>query len=150
MIFVYDSCDCYEIAVGVLWYCCGIDVGSLWDLCEISRGIVGECCDLAMVLSWSCCVIPVVFLWYCCGITVYGVAVEMLWYYDYIVAVLMWIPVGLMWNFPWHCWVIAVKLLGDYWDIIIMMVLLWDCLGIAVILLCDSCDCCGIVAGCLM
>ena len=67
----------------------------------------------------------------------------MLWYYDYIVALLIWIPVGLMWNFPWHCWVIAVKLLGDYCDII--MVLLWDCFGIAVVLLCDCCGiCCDI------
>ena len=57
MILVWDPCDCYDIAVGLLWYCCGIDVGSLWDLCGISGGIVGECCDLAMVLSWSCCVI---------------------------------------------------------------------------------------------
>ena len=47
----------------------------------------------------------------------------------------------------WKCF--SVKLLGDYRDIIIM-VLLWDCLGIAVILRWDSCDCCGIAAGCLM
>ena len=73
---------------------------------------------------------------------------EMLWYYGHVVAVFMWSPVGLMWNFPWHCWGIAVKLQGDYCDILIM-VLLWDCFGIAVILLWDSCDCCGIATGVL-
>ena len=74
---------------------------------------------------------------------------EMLWYYGDVVAVFMWSPVGLMWNFPWHCCGIAVKLQGDYRDILIM-VLLWDCFGIAVILLWDSCDCNGIAVGVLM
>ena len=80
------------------------------------------------------------------GITVYGVAVGMLWYCGYIVAVLMWSPVGLMWNFPWHCSGIAVNLQGDYCDILIV-VLLWDCFGIAVILLWHSYDCCWIAIG---
>ena len=100
-------------------------MGSLWDLCGISGGIVGECCDLAMVLSWSCCVIS------------RGILMVLLGDYSDTAMVSLW-----------KCF--SVKLLGDYWDIIIIMVLLWDCLGIAVIWLWDSCDCCGIAAGCLM
>ena len=65
-------------AVIFLRYCCG--------LCYP--------CGILMVLLWDYCDT--------------GVAVEMLWYYGPIVAVLKWIPVGLMWNFPWHCLEIAV------------------------------------------
>ena len=108
----------------MLWYCCGIDVEFLWDLWVISRGIIGECCDLAMASSWSCCVIS------------RGILMVLLGDYSDTAMVSLW-----------KCF--SVKLLGDYWDIIIM-VLLWDCLGIAVILRWDSCDCCGIAAGCLM
>ena len=41
------------------------------------------------------------------------------------------------------------EIAGDDCDILIVL-LLWDCFGIAVILLWDSCDCCGIAAGFLM
>ena len=45
---------------------------------------------------------------------------------------------------------IGPQMMSDNFCDIIIVVLLWDCFGIAVILLWDSCDCCGIAAGVLM
>ena len=121
------------IAMRLPWGCCGIAAVLMWDPCGIYVESPVALLGSAVILLWYCrglaVLFPVVFLWYCWGITV----------------TLLW----------WECF--SVKLLGDYWDIIIIIIainiimeLLWDCLGIAVILQWDSCDCCGIAAGCLM
>ena len=49
MILVWDPCDCYDIAVGVLWYCCGIDVGFLWDALGLLKVLLWDCHGIAAV-----------------------------------------------------------------------------------------------------
>ena len=58
-------------------------------------------------------------------------------------------PCGIDVEFPMALLGDCCDIAGDYCDILIV-VLLWDCFGIAVILLWDSCDGCGIAAGFLM
>ena len=63
--------ECCEIAVLLLWGCCGgIAVMGLlwWGCCESDLGLLWNCCGIAVTLLWY----SVELLWDCCVIAVVG------------------------------------------------------------------------------